>query len=227
MSIWTASAIARRGSASTLPRRGRTSQRPTSSSHRLWDRPKTSASVQAFRACRTTTRSCWPTASRSSTTWRQGRFQWGVGAGGFPGDLEVFGYGEGKKDHRAMMQRSVTDVLDIWDDPTPGYYSNEFYDYTVPEPVPGIGLGVHVKPYQKPHPPIGISGVSPKSGSLAAAGARGWLPLSINIVPNWVLKTHWEAYSEGAEKAGRQPRTRRLADRPRGVHRRHHGGGTR
>ena len=135
----------------------------------------------------------------------QGRFQWGVGAGGFPGDLEVFGYGEGKKDHRAMMQQSVTDVLDIWDDPTPGYYSNEFYDYTVPEPVPGIGLGVHVKPYQKPHPPIGISGVSPKSGSLAAAGARGWLPLSINIVPNWVLKTHWEAYSEGAEKAGRQP----------------------
>ena len=29
--------------------------------------------------------------------------------------------------------------------------------------------------------------------------------MSINMVPNWVLKTHWEAYSKGAEKAGRQP----------------------
>ena len=135
----------------------------------------------------------------------QGRFQWGVGAGGFPGDLEVFGYGEGKKDHRVMMQKAVVDVVELWNDPKPSYYSNEFYDYTVPAPEPGIGLGVHVKPYQKPHPPIGISGVSPKSGSLAAAGKLGWLPLSINLVPNWVLKTHWEAYAEGAEKAGRDP----------------------
>ena len=47
--------------------------------------------------------------------------------------------------------------------------------------------------------------MTPKSGSLVAAGARGWLPMSINLVPNWVLKTHWEAYAEGAEKAGRQP----------------------
>ena len=36
----------------------------------------------------------------------KGRFQWGVGAGGFPGDLEVFGYGEGKKDNRVMMQKA-------------------------------------------------------------------------------------------------------------------------
>ena len=135
----------------------------------------------------------------------KGRFQWGVGSGGFPGDLAVFGYGEGQKDSRAMMQRAVSDVLDLWNDPEPGRYVNEFYDYTVPSPEPQIGLGVHVKPYQRPHPPIGISGVTPRSGSLSAAGARGWLPLSINLVPNWVLKTHWEAYSEGARKAGKRP----------------------
>ncbi len=135
----------------------------------------------------------------------KGRFQWGVGAGGFPGDLTAFGYGEDRKDNRAMMRKAVTDVLNLWNDPAPGDYANEFYEYTVPEPEPGIGLRIHMQPLQKPHPPIGIAGVTPSSGSLAAAGARGWLPLSINLVPNWVLKTHWEAYSEGAQKAGRTP----------------------
>ncbi len=135
----------------------------------------------------------------------KGRFYWGVGAGGFPGDLEVFGYGEGKKDNRVMTRHAVDAVLELWDDPKPGARRTPFFDYTVPQPEEDIGLRVHLKPFQRPHPPIGVAGVTPKSGTLALAGERGWLPLSINLVPTWVLKTHWQAVEEGAAKAGRKP----------------------
>ena len=135
----------------------------------------------------------------------KGRFYWGVGAGGFPGDLAVFGYGEGKKDNRVMTRKAVEAVLDLWDDPKPGHYKTEFFEYTVPEPEPKHGLHVFLKPYQKPHPPIGVAGVTPKSSTLTLAGERGWIPMSINLVPTWVLKTHWQAVAEGAAKAGRKP----------------------
>jgi alkanesulfonate monooxygenase SsuD/methylene tetrahydromethanopterin reductase-like flavin-dependent oxidoreductase (luciferase family) len=135
----------------------------------------------------------------------KGRFQWGVGAGGFPGDLAVFGYGEGKKDNRVMTRQAVDAVLELWDDPKPGVRRTDFFEYTVPAPEENIALRVYLKPYQKPHPPIGVAGVTPKSSTLSLAGERGWIPMSINLVPTWVLKTHWQAVEEGAVKAGRKP----------------------
>lgn len=135
----------------------------------------------------------------------KGRFQWGVGAGGFPGDLDVFGYGEGKKDNRAMTRQAVEAVLELWSRPKPGAYRSEFWEYTVPGPEPGIGLHVYLKPYQWPHPPIGVAGVTPKSSTLVLAGERGWIPMSINLVPTWVLKTHWDAVKDGAARSKRRP----------------------
>ncbi|MBM3958383.1 MAG: LLM class flavin-dependent oxidoreductase [SAR202 cluster bacterium] len=135
----------------------------------------------------------------------RGRFHWGVGSGGFPGDLEVFGYGEGKKDNRIMTRQAVEAVLELWRSPKPGNHNTNYFDYTVPRPEKNIGLRVYLKPYQKPHPPIGVAGVTPKSSTLALAGERGWIPMSINLVPEWVLKTHWVAVQEGAKRAGRRP----------------------
>ena len=96
-------------------------------------------------------------------------------------------------------------VVQLWDDPKPGLYEHEYWRFTIPEPVDEIGLQLHLKPYQKPHPPIGVAGVSPKSDTLVLAGERGWIPLSINLVPTSTLKTHWEAVEEGARKTGRRP----------------------
>lgn len=135
----------------------------------------------------------------------KGRFYWGVGSGGFPGDLAVFGYGEGKKDNRVMTRKAVEAVLELWSDPKPGSRRSEFWEYEVPAPERDIGLRVHLKPYQSPHPPIGVAGVTPKSSTLSLAGERGWIPMSINLVPTWVLKTHWQAVEEGAAKAGKKP----------------------
>ena len=66
-----------------------------------------------------------------------------------------------------------------------------------------IKLGYVPRPYQQPHPPIAISAVSPASGSLRYAGTQGFMPVSANFVADWVLETHWPAYAEGAESAGR------------------------
>jgi alkanesulfonate monooxygenase SsuD/methylene tetrahydromethanopterin reductase-like flavin-dependent oxidoreductase (luciferase family) len=135
----------------------------------------------------------------------RGRFQWGVGSGGFPGDFEVFGFDPSTGAHRGMSQDSIELILQMWQDPEPGTYQHPYWKFVIPKPVPEIGLQFHLKPYQKPHPPIGVAGVSPKSDTLVFAGEKGWLPLSINLVPTETLKTHWEAVEEGARKTGLTP----------------------
>ncbi len=133
----------------------------------------------------------------------KGRLHWGVGTGGFAGDLEVFGYGPEGRDNRRMTQESIQAVLDIWDGADPGLYEGGFFSYTIPEPVENIGLRLHVKPYQQPHPPIGVAGVSDYSSTLKLAGREGWIPMSTNLIPASHLKTHWAAVEEGATSAGK------------------------
>ena len=135
----------------------------------------------------------------------KGRFNWGVGSGGFPGDFEVFGFDPATGEQRGMTRDAVDLVLQIWEDPKPGLYEHKYWRFTIPEPVEEIGLGFHVKPYQQPHPPIGVAGVSEKSETLVLAGQRGWIPMSINIVPTRIVKTHWDVVQQSAEEAGRTP----------------------
>jgi alkanesulfonate monooxygenase SsuD/methylene tetrahydromethanopterin reductase-like flavin-dependent oxidoreductase (luciferase family) len=59
------------------------------------------------------------------------------------------------------------------------------------------------KPYQRPHPPIVVTAVSPHSSSATQAGARGWDVISGNfLLPKWVA-SHWPKYAEGCAAAGR------------------------
>ncbi len=134
-----------------------------------------------------------------------GRFYWGIGAGAYVGDCEVFGYDPSTEEHRRMIRDTIDVILKIWEDPEPGLYEKWNWRFKIPEPLEEAGLRLHLKPYQKPHPPIAVGGVSPRSNTLAFAGERGWIPMSINIVPTRVLKTHWEAVEEGASKTGRTP----------------------
>ena len=134
-----------------------------------------------------------------------GRFQWGVGSGGFPGDFELFGFDVESGEHRSMTRDAIDLVLQLWDDPKPGLYEHKYWRFTIPEPIDEIGLQVHLRPYQTPHPPIAVAGVSAKSDTLVLAGERGWIPMSINLVPTPTLTTHWEAVTAGAQKTGRMP----------------------
>ena len=139
----------------------------------------------------------------------RGRFYWGVGSGGFPGDFTVFDFDPKTGDHRTMTREAIDLVLEIWNDPKPGRYESRFWDFTIPEPEDDIGLRVHMRPYQLPHPPIGVAGVSLSSDTLILAGERDWIPMSINVVPTRILKSHWESVGQGAANAGRSPDRRK------------------
>ena len=134
-----------------------------------------------------------------------GRFNWGVGSGGFPGDFDVFGFDPKTGEQRGMTRDALELVLQLWDDPKPGLYEHKHWRFTIPEPDDDIGQRFHIKPFQRPHPPIGVAGVSPKSDTLVLAGERGWLPMSSSLVPAATLKTHWEAVEEGAKRTGQTP----------------------
>ena len=135
----------------------------------------------------------------------RGRFLFGIGSGGFPGDFEVAGIDPKSGRHRALTQDAIDLVLKLWESPEPGLYEQHGWRFWVPEPDPSIAKHVYARPYQLPHPPIAVAGVSERSETLILAGERGWIPMSINLVPSRVLKTHWEAVEEGARAGGRSP----------------------
>ncbi len=92
----------------------------------------------------------------------RGRFYWGVGSGGFPGDFEMFGVDPKSGEHRVITREILDTVLALWEDAKPGAYEgrDRRWRFSVPQPQPDIGLRLHLKPYQRPHPPIGVAGVS-------------------------------------------------------------------
>jgi alkanesulfonate monooxygenase SsuD/methylene tetrahydromethanopterin reductase-like flavin-dependent oxidoreductase (luciferase family) len=65
-------------------------------------------------------------------------------------------------------------------------------------------LKFHVNPYQRPHPPIGVTGLSPGSETLKMAGERGFIPMSLGGNNNYIA-SHWESVLEGARRSGRTP----------------------
>jgi alkanesulfonate monooxygenase SsuD/methylene tetrahydromethanopterin reductase-like flavin-dependent oxidoreductase (luciferase family) len=135
----------------------------------------------------------------------RGRFYWGVGSGGFAGDFELFGVDDKQGEQRALTREVLDAVLDLWDSPAPGIREHRRWRYRVPERQADVGLSLHMRPFQRPHPPIGVAGIGPKSDMLTLAGERGWIPLSINLVPTSVVKMHWQTYQAAAERAGNTP----------------------
>jgi alkanesulfonate monooxygenase SsuD/methylene tetrahydromethanopterin reductase-like flavin-dependent oxidoreductase (luciferase family) len=136
----------------------------------------------------------------------QGRFFWGIGSGGFPGDFEVAGIDPKSGQQRQISVDAVDAVLALWADPKPGEYEQHSWKYTVPRPNPLIRKHVWLKPYQQPHPPIAVAGVTERSETLGLAGERGWIPMSINFVTPRVLLGHWDSIAAGAARTGRTAR---------------------
>ena len=135
----------------------------------------------------------------------KGRFMWGVGPGGFPGDILAAGFDMKSGRHRDKTDAAIDMVLKLWDDPAPGRYKNEFWDFTITEPMDDVGMRFHVKPYQLPHPPVAVAGSRPDSKTLEVAGRRGWIPISINFLPVAGVKSQWKSVEKGAREAGREP----------------------
>ncbi len=134
----------------------------------------------------------------------RGRLIMGIGPGGLPSDFELFGTID--KNRSEMMVECIDMVHRIWESEPPydiqgKHWSVRIRDMAMPE----LDIGPIPKPFQRPHPPIAVSAMSPFSGTARLAGSRGWSLISANFNPSVHTKSHWDAYCAGAEAAGHQP----------------------
>jgi alkanesulfonate monooxygenase SsuD/methylene tetrahydromethanopterin reductase-like flavin-dependent oxidoreductase (luciferase family) len=134
----------------------------------------------------------------------QGRYMLGIGASGLPSDWQLFCVDGFKGVNREMTREALEIMLRIWDSEGPLEYQGKFWSVNVPGPMFRT-LGHHLRPFQRPYPPIGIAGLNPGSETLKIAGERGFMPLSLNMSPGYVA-THWDAVLEGARRSGLAPR---------------------
>lgn len=131
----------------------------------------------------------------------RGRFLCGIAAGSIPTDFALLDVDAAAGEQRAMMQESLDIMLRIWNEPfAPWTIEGRFW--TVRNPEPFLRYGPHLRPYQRPHPPIALAGLSPNSATLELAGARGFIPLSLTFNTPY-LEGHWAAVERGAASARR------------------------
>ena len=135
----------------------------------------------------------------------RGRFFFGIGSGGVPTDSEMFGMERESGQQRDRMREAASVILNMWacDNPADFRHEGDYYNVRLPESRPEMGLAYHMKPYQKPHPPIAVAGSSPSSPTLQVAGEMGWWPMSTLFLHTSHLPRHWNTYEAGATAAGR------------------------
>jgi alkanesulfonate monooxygenase SsuD/methylene tetrahydromethanopterin reductase-like flavin-dependent oxidoreductase (luciferase family) len=136
----------------------------------------------------------------------QGRFYWGVGVRSIPSDLALYGLDYTQMNGVREQGRECLDVvLGIWaaEDGTFDY-DGRYYRVHAPQMHRHLGRRLWIRPYQQPHPPIGVASTSPESDTIGLAGERGWWPLSSSILQAPMLKAQWAKLEAAAAGVGRQ-----------------------
>ncbi|MHC2484662.1 LLM class flavin-dependent oxidoreductase [Rhizobium leguminosarum] len=132
----------------------------------------------------------------------EGRLMVGIGASGTNSDLEMFGIDYHTGIHREMTAESIAIMKRFWESEGPFEYRGRFWLARRPEDQLWKRSGYHLKPFQRPYPPIGVTGLSAASPTLKLAGVNGWIPISFCFTPQY-LHTHWEVVTHGAREAMR------------------------
>jgi alkanesulfonate monooxygenase SsuD/methylene tetrahydromethanopterin reductase-like flavin-dependent oxidoreductase (luciferase family) len=135
----------------------------------------------------------------------KGRLNFGVAASAVETDLVMFNMDAKSGNNRAATREALDIILRLWREDEPFHFEGRFWKIDKPAPQIGGLLKPHIRPLQRPHPPIGIAGMSKGSDTLKLAGERGFLPMSVNIHGNH-LRDHWSAVEEGANRSGLTPR---------------------
>ena len=131
----------------------------------------------------------------------RGRLNFGVAASGLPSDWQMFNVDGMSGQNRDMTREALDMILRLWSDEAEFDYEGQYWHITKGAEMFGF-LRPHLAPLQKPHPPIGVAGLSKNSDTLKLAGERGFLPMSLNLNPAYV-GSHWDAVEEGARRTGR------------------------
>lgn len=135
-----------------------------------------------------------------------GRLLFGIAASGLPSDWAMFHVDGMSGQNREMTREALDIILRLWRDEGPFTVEGKYWKVTKPGEMFGL-LRPHLTPLQRPHPPIGVAGLSKNSDTLKLAGERGFLPLSLNLNPAYV-RSHWDSVLIGAGRTGRTPSRR-------------------
>ena len=133
-----------------------------------------------------------------------GRFNLGLGTGSIPSDRPFLGLAGDRQSMQERFDEGFEVILKLFQVDPPWRYEGKHWQVYLGEDQQQLDLqmGYQLRPFTKPHPPIGIPGYTPNSGSLVMAGQRGYWPLSTNLAANWIIGTHWDAYRRGLAAAG-------------------------
>ena len=134
----------------------------------------------------------------------QGRYQLGVGISALPTDHNLFGLDVSGGKNRRMTFESLEIMTRLWTEGARNFQGEFWATGAAQSDLPG--LGYHLVPYQTPHPPIAIAGLTPGSENHKLAGEKGYIPVSLSISPApSITAQHWDAVVEGAARTGRVP----------------------
>lgn len=125
-----------------------------------------------------------------------GRLDVGVGRGSIYNEYEFVGYGLRSDDSRARMDECLDILIRSWTE-EPFEYHGTYYRIRLP--------AIRPRPYQRPHPPIWRSVLSP--ASVTESGRRGYPILTARLRLERIAE-FLKQYQEGLE-AGRHAATRR------------------
>lgn len=134
----------------------------------------------------------------------KGRLNLCFGNGSVTADQEL--YGVDPKDGGRMVLESLDVILDLWSHGPPYSHDGEFWKFKLEKSVDEECLiGFIHQPYQRPHPPISMPGMSRNSFTMKLAGQRGYQPFAHCLVAGNVVADQWKTYAAAAEEAGRTP----------------------
>ncbi len=134
----------------------------------------------------------------------EGRVIVGFGIGACPTDFEMYK----AVDLYPMLKEGVLQTIALWKAKKgPFHVKGEYWDFELGEERlwPEYGIGEMLEPYQKPHPPVAIPCISPNSESVRFAGENGFIAITAQLNPAWIVADHWKTYVEGCERSGHRP----------------------
>ena len=117
-----------------------------------------------------------------------------------------------------MTLEGIDMILKLWQTDPPFDFQGKFWHIKVENPDHELKMGTLLKPYQKPHPPIGMSVIRGESKAARLAGQRGYMPISPNLVHPNILPIQWKTYCEGAREKGRPEPDRSIWRVPRSIY---------
>lgn len=132
-----------------------------------------------------------------------GRFMFGIGPGGTPSDFDMMGISIRDNEASLRMREAIEMMIAMWTSESSIEVVGDYWTLKVPFAHQKIGWEYHIRPRQRPFPPIAVAGTSPSSRTLGWGAGKGFLPMSFFDLNPESIRSQWDVISRGADEAGR------------------------